>query len=157
MVDFHHYLNLTIVYIHFQPKVSILKPIFHCNAYIPLQHKNIVLSIPTCWYLKTLKFALPPTRNIIFELPPTKKKNTSQWNIGCVGSPTQNFRIGHVHFMLFVPILFALGIQREPSLQWNMGLKDVRRACHSKPVISYSIYVPSDQTVHQISKPYMCL
>ena len=33
------------------------------------------------------------------------------------------FPIGHVHFMLFVLISFALGTQREPSLQWNMGLK----------------------------------
>ena len=33
----------------------------------------------------------------------------------------QNFRVGHVPFMLFVLISFALVTQREPSLQWNMG------------------------------------
>ena len=55
-------------------------------------------------------------RNIQFALPPTQNPNTSQWNIGC------NFRVGHVHFMLFVLISFALVTQREPSLQWNMGL-----------------------------------
>ena len=37
--------------------------------------------------------------------------NASQWNIGSVGSPTQNFRIGHVHFMFFVLISFALVTQ----------------------------------------------
>ena len=47
----------------------------------------------------------------------------SQWNIGCLGSLTQNFRVDHVHFMLFVPILFVLGNQREPSLQWNMDFR----------------------------------
>ena len=34
--------------------------------------------------------------------------NGSQWNIGCVGSPMQNFRIGPVHFIFlcvdFIPI-----------------------------------------------------
>ena len=55
-----------------------------------------------------------------FALPPRQNPNASQWNIGCVGSSTQNFRIGHVHFMLFVLISFALVTQREPSLQWNM-------------------------------------
>ena len=63
-----------------------------------------------CWYLKTLKFAFHPTPNV------------SQWNVGCVGSSTQKFRVGLVHFMLFVLISFTLVTQREPSLQWNMGL-----------------------------------
>ena len=51
------------------------------KAYIPLQRKilasgagvgqhprrqNFALGIPTCWYLKTLEFALPPTRNLKF-------------------------------------------------------------------------------------------
>ena len=43
--------------------------------------------------------------------------------IGCVGSPTQNLCSGHVYFMLFVLISFALLTQREPSLQGNMGLR----------------------------------
>ena len=38
---------------------------------------------------KNAKFALPPTRNL----------NASQWNICCVGSQTQNDRVGHVHFI----------------------------------------------------------
>ena len=35
-----------------------------------------------------------------------------------------NLCVGHVDFMLFVLISFALDNQREPSLQWNnYGLK----------------------------------
>ena len=49
--------------------------------------------------------------------------NASQWNIGCVGFETQNYCVGHVHFMLFVSISFALGSQRKRSFQWNMGLR----------------------------------
>ena len=97
------------------------------KAYIPLRRKTICVGSwrwlrpptpqfrvgdTTCRYLKTLKFALPPT-----QIP-----KASQWNIGCVGSPTQNFHVGHVQFMLFVLIPFALVTQHEPSLQWNMGL-----------------------------------
>ena len=37
----------------------------------------------------------------------------------------QKFCVGHVDFMLFVSISFALGSQRERSFQWNMGLKDL--------------------------------
>ena len=59
--------------------------------------------------MRTLKFALPPTRNPV----------ASQWNIGCVRSQTQNTRIGHVHFFSWLSISFALG----PVFQWNMGLK----------------------------------
>ena len=61
-----------------------LKPIFHRDA------KTLALDIPTCWYLKTLKFALPPTPNLKYALPPTRTPNVNQWNIGHVGSPMQN-------------------------------------------------------------------
>ena len=30
-------------------------------------------------------------------------------------------RVGHVHFMLFVSVSFALGSQRKRGFQWNMG------------------------------------
>ena len=82
-----------------------LTAIFHCDAKpfalgpgvgLDPQCHNFALGVPTCWYLQTLKFALPPMQN----------PSTSQWNIGYVGSPTQN--------------LFT---QREPSLQWNVGLR----------------------------------
>ena len=82
------------------------KPIFHCDAKpfalgpgfgLDPQHHNFALPIPTCWYLEMLKFALPSTQMLKFALPQTPTPNASQWNIGCVGSPTQNFSVGHVH------------------------------------------------------------
>ena len=48
--------------------------------------------------------------------------SASRWNRGCVGSPGVRSHVGHVDFMLFVSISFALGSQRERSFQWNMGL-----------------------------------
>ena len=99
----------------------------HSKAYIPLQRKKVALGpgvglapqrhyfalgIPTCWYLKMLKFAFPPMQN----------PNASQWNIGCVGSMALGLCVGHVHFIFFVLISFALGSQRKRSFQWNMGL-----------------------------------
>ena len=80
-----------------------LKPIFHCDV------KTLALGKPTCWYLKALKFALPPTRMLESALPPTPNPNASQWNIGCVGSPSVGARVGHVHFMMVVSISFVLG------------------------------------------------
>ena len=71
---------------------------------------------------KNAKFALLPMRALIFASPPMPTFNASQWNIGGVGSPTQGAGVGHVHFMFFVLISFALGSQRKPSFQWNMGL-----------------------------------
>ena len=77
------------------------KPIFHCDTKpfalgpgvgLDPQRHNVALG--SCWYLKMLKFALPPTRNIKFALPPTQKPNMSQWNIGCVWSPMKNYCIG---------------------------------------------------------------
>ena len=55
--------------------------------------------------------------------PPMQNANASQWNKGGVGSPTQNSCVGHVDFMFFVSISFALGSQREPRIQWNVGLR----------------------------------
>ena len=94
-----------------------IKPIFHCDAKpftlgprvgLDPQRHNFVLPIPRCWYLKTLKFALPPM--------PTP--NGNRCNIGCVGSPLQNSCACHVHFYFCVLISFTLG----PVFQWNMGL-----------------------------------
>ena len=66
-------------------------------------------------------------------ITPTPNPNASQWNIGCVGYQTQNFRIGHVHFMFFVLISFAFGGQRKPRFQWNMGFKPIFH-CDAKPL-----------------------
>ena len=70
--------------------------------------RNFTLGIPTCWYLKTLKFASPPTQTLKFALPPTRNSNVSPWNTGCVGSPAGGAHVGHVHYMLFASISFAL-------------------------------------------------
>ena len=99
----------------------ILKPIFHCDAKPfalgrgvvdtnmlvsknaklcvtpnakPKRH-NFALWILTCWYPKMLNYTLPLTRN----------PNASLWNIGRVGSPMQNFRVGHVH-LIFLGVDF---------------------------------------------------
>ena len=92
------------------------------KAYIPLRRKTTGVGSANMLVSKNAKFALSPTRNIKFVLPRTQLPSASQWNIGCVGSLMQNCRVGHVHFMLFVLISFALVTQRESSLQWNMGL-----------------------------------
>ena len=70
---------------------------------------GILLFSLYCWYLKTLKLALPPTRNLKFAFHPTRHPNASQWNIGCVGSPTQNFGVGHVHFTFFGVNFISVG------------------------------------------------
>ena len=112
-----------------------LKPIFHCDAKILAgyylgccvgqysQRESFALGIPTCWNLKMLKFALPPMPNLKFALPPMRTPNASQWNIGCVGTPGVGTHVGHVHFILFVSISFALGSQCKRGFQWNMGLR----------------------------------
>ena len=83
---------------------------------------------PQCHNFR-VKFPLPPMRTLKFALPPTPTPKGSMWNIGGIGSPTQNSRVGHVHFMVFVLISFVLGRQRVPSLQWNKCCVDsIRRS-----------------------------
>ena len=59
----------------------------------------------------TRLFCVPITNILVFKKPggPNTKPgrpNTSQWNIGCVWSEMQNFRVGlHVHF-IFVAVNF---------------------------------------------------
>ena len=94
------------------------KPIFHWDA------KPFALGIFASPNAKDtnmlVSFALG---DAIFLRHPTRNPNTSQWNIGCVGSQTQNSGVGHVHLMFFVLISFASGSQCEPLFQWNMGLR----------------------------------
>ena len=63
--------------------------------------RKFALAIPTCCYLKTLKLCLTPNAKHKICVTPTQNPNASQWNIGCVGSPTQHFCVGHVDFMCF--------------------------------------------------------
>ena len=115
-----------------------IKLIFHCDA------KPFALGSFGSPNAKDSTFALPNAKNTnmlvslalgdanflcwpctfhFFCITP----DASQWNIGGVGSPTQNFRVGHVHFMLFMSISFASGTQRKLVFQWNMGLKVICR------------------------------
>ena len=89
-----------------------LKPIFHCDSKTLAlgcrigqcpKHKSFALGIPSCWYPKTLKFALPPTQMLKFPSTPMQTPNLNRWNNGHVGSLTQNSCVGHVDFILFVP------------------------------------------------------
>ena len=68
-----------------------------------------------------LKFALAPTRTLKFALHPKPTQNASTWNKGSDGSQTRRAGVGHVDFMLFVSISFALVSQHVLSFQWNMG------------------------------------
>ena len=65
----------------------------------------------------------PDAKPKICVLPDAKpKRKPVEYRLRWV--PTQNSGVGHVHFMFFV--LISLATQREPSSQWNMGLKGTR-------------------------------
>ena len=98
---------------------------------------------------KNAKICIPPKQNIKFALPTTQNPNAGQWNGGCVGSQMQNFRVGHVHFMFFVLISFALVTQRKPSLQWNMGLRETPhfKSPQWSLILSWSSILPSFEKV----------
>ena len=113
---------------------SILKPIFHCYAKpfalgpgvgLDPQRHNFALVIPTCWYLKTLNFALPPTRTLKFALPLSLKPPTRTGGIyiGRVGSPTQNSGVGHVHVhLIFLVFDFICAGSRFSVEYWRPAL-----------------------------------
>ena len=87
-----------------------LKPIFHQNAkYLASgvgvgqcpRRQNFALEIPTCWYI----LALPNAKFCVTPDPKPQRQPVEyslRWVIG-VGS-----RVGHVHFIFFVFISFAL-------------------------------------------------
>ena len=76
-------------------------------------------------------FTFHRTRNLKVAFYPTRNPNASQWNIGCVGSLALGLCVGHVHFIFFVLISFAMGSRRKRSFQWNMGLIDFIKHCFS--------------------------
>ena len=96
------------------------------KAYIPLRRKNICVGLlhlaisPTREFFvgetsmlvsKNAKICVSPNANSKICVTPTQTTNASQWNIVCVGSPGVGSRVGHVHFIFFVFISFALGSQ----------------------------------------------
>ena len=127
------------------------------KAYIPLQSKTPRVG-GSRWVIPPIsRWGYYPTRDFVLLSKTAKicatsnaKPNASQWNIGCVGSPTQNFRVGHLHFMLFVLISFASGNQREPSLQWNMSLRpnlNMKYSCYGADIELVTILEPYMQFV----------
>ena len=87
---------------------------------------NVFYTHKPIFYQKTcsLKFVLPPTQTQKFALPPTPTPNVSRWNIGGVGSQTQNSHVGHVDFMLFVHHFLSWKIsQRKRRIRWNTSYR----------------------------------
>ena len=100
-------------------------------AYIPLrrvgqypQLESFAMGIPTCWYLETLKFVLPPTPTLKFELPPTQTPNANRLNIGRVGSPTQNSHIGPCMFHVVCVSFTCVGWPTRKQFPVEYGLID---------------------------------
>ena len=98
---------------------------------------NIVTGDTNMLVFYNTKIALPPTQTLKFALPPMQTPRANRWNIGRVGSPSQN-RVGHVDFMLFVSLSLALGSQHQRNFQWNMGYSVCRYSkntlCIAHPV-----------------------
>ena len=114
---------------------SILKPIFHYDAkntwvwpsrwaIPPMRefcdgHTNMLVS-------KNANISITPNKNTEICVTPNANPLSEHVEYRSRWSPTQNSHFGHVDFMLFVLISFALGNQQEPSLQWNMGFRYLR-------------------------------
>ena len=129
------YYKPTAICCHFPAKADMVSS----KAYIPPERKipgvggwrwampptpEFCMEIPTCWYI----LALPPTPitdaspNICVTPDANPRRQSVEYRWRWVPNTTL-FRVGHVHFMLFMPFFSALGTQRECYSQWNMGLK----------------------------------
>ena len=75
------------------------------------QRQNCEFGVPNMLVAKNAKICVTPNANAKICVTPTLTPNASRWNIGGVGPPMQNSRIGHVDFMLFVSLSLALGSQ----------------------------------------------
>ena len=99
------------------------------------QREQFVLPIPTCCYLKSL---VDPTRSPAdptrappdpMQAPLTQREPQREpVEYGSRWVRESWVCVGHVYFMLFVSILFALGTQREPSFFVEYGLLGLRMA-----------------------------
>ena len=121
--------------------ISIWQLLLQCEAYILLQNKTTCVGLdPHCDHLvwRYQHVGIQKVLRTSRESQPTQRKpqpqptqsdsqspnvrpNASWWNIVCVGFHRVGAGVGHVDFMLFVSISFALGIQSEPVFWWNMG------------------------------------
>ena len=52
--------------------------------------------------------------------------NGSQWNIGCVESPTQKIHVGHVHFFFFGVDFISVGSRF--SVEYGLYVEDTNLA-----------------------------
>ena len=75
--------------------------------------RYLTQKIPTCWYLLSW---------VDFSRHLKQNPQCESVEYRGVGSQMQISCIGHVHFMLFVSVSFALDRQSKHSFQWNMGL-----------------------------------
>ena len=115
---FHMVLHSRITFFYFfdlqklENGLIINQPIFHCDA------KYLASGFGVGQCPRRQNLALGDT-NMLVSWSQRKPLKPVEYRLRLV--PTQNSGIGHVHFMFFVLISFALGSQREPSFQWNMG------------------------------------
>ena len=65
------------------------------------------------------KICVTPNANAKICVTPTVNPQREQVEFRSDGSSEQNSCVGHVYFMSFMSISFALG----PVLQWNMGYR----------------------------------
>ena len=79
------------------------------------------------WYLKTLIFALPPTRTLKFAEPPTRTPNAGRWNIGCVRGPQREGLALAMYISCCLCNFFRVGyakiILHDGCFWWNTGLR----------------------------------
>ena len=124
-----------------------VKPMYHCNVktlalgpWVGLDPQREILRWEYQYVVsKNAKICVSPNANVYICVTPNATPNTSQWNIDCVGSPGIGACVGHVHFMLFMSISFALGSQLERSFRWNMGFKVTQQAVIQSQAVIWSI------------------
>ena len=74
---------------------------------------------------KNATICVTPNTNATICVTPWPTPNMNRWNIGRVGSPMQNSRVGHVHFHFF-GVDF---IRVESRFSVEYGLKTATQIC----------------------------
>ena len=132
-----------------------LKPIFHCDAkYLASgvgvgqcpRRQNFALEIPTCWYI----LALPNAKICVIPYAKPQRQPVEyslRWVLG-VGS-----RVGHVHFIFFVSISFALGSVFPVEYGLNASKPPLKPIFHWK---WGSRWVPNANEIYTKNMKYTC-
>ena len=106
-----------------------LKPVFHQNAnpfalgpHVGLDPEQIDFS---------LGIRVHPRRTLIANASPNSqcKHQREQVEYSSHWALSRYHRVGHLDFMLFVLVLFALGTQCEHGFWWNTGLSFTPKIC----------------------------